>query len=196
MKTIKPPAPFDCLPAAAVAMRNLERKQLLFHQGATAHALFFVAAGEVILERHTQAGQKVVLHRAGAGGLIAEASLFSQSYHCDCVALTDAVVLALNKQAVLQRMATDPDFAGNLVKRMSRQVQRYRRQLELRGIFPAKDRVLAGISDGWLTGSVLQFASDLGLTHEATYRALAALVADGKLCKPARGKYILPPLRQ
>lgn len=190
MEQYSPPPPFDCLPVQKVSIFHTLRKQTIFHQGATPSALFYVAAGTVILERHTEAGQKVVLHRAGAGDLIAEASLFSQTYHCDCVAQTDATVIALDKPAVLQMMATDPDFASALVRKMSRQVQRYRRQLELRSIFPAVDRVLAGLSDGWLTGSVIQFASDIGLSHEATYRALAALVAGGKICKKGRGKYL------
>jgi len=184
------PAPFDCLPAAKAPLRNYQRKQTVFHQGAEPKALFHVVSGTVILERHTEAGQKVILHRAGAGDLIAEASLFSQTYHCDCVTQVDATLIALDKPAVLQLMATDPDFASALVKKMSRQVQRYRRQLELRSIFPAVDRVLAGLSDGWLTGSVMQFASDIGLSHEATYRALATLVASGKIRKTGRGQYL------
>lgn len=190
MKNFPTPTPFDCLPPQAVGQTTFSRKQVVFHQGMIPQALFHVASGAVILERHTEAGQKVVLHRAGTGDLIAEASLFSSAYHCTCIADSDATLIALNKQAVLRMMATNPEFAGALVKKMARQVQRYRRQLELRTILPAVDRVLAGLSDGWLQGSVMQFASDIGLSHEATYRALSTLVANGKIQKTGRGKYV------
>lgn len=183
--------PFDILPPQDVGQIALLQKQTLFHQGAAPYALFFVTSGAIILERHTEGGQKVVLHRARGGDLIAEASLFSDTYHCDCIAETDATLLALNKKSVLRLMTTDPTFASALVAKMARQVQRYRRQLELRTITPALDRVFAGLSDGWLTGSVMQFAGDLGLSHEATYRALSVLVIEGRVWKIGRGKYSL-----
>ena len=187
------PPPFDRLPASELRHVSFPESRLVFQQGATPYELFFVTEGAVILERHTEAGQKVVLHRATAGDLIAEASLFSDSYHCDCMAQANTGLATLNKSAVLKCMAEDTTFAMLLLKRLARQVQRYRRQLELRSVFPASDRVMAGILDGWLNGTVLAFANDLGLSHEATYRALATLVAQGRLHKVGRGKYVVPP---
>ncbi len=192
MKNFSLPPPFDRLPACEMRHLSFPDSRLVFQQGAKPLALFFVTQGAVILERHTEAGQKVVLHRATAGDLIAEASLFSDSYHCDCMARANTCLVALNKSAVLKRMAEDTTFAMSLLKRLARQVQRYRRQLELRSVFPASDRVMAGILDGWLNGTVIAFANDLGLSHEATYRALAKLVDQGKLCKVGRGKYAVP----
>jgi len=189
MKYSPLPAPFDLLPFSKVEEITVSATQRVFHQGAKPYALFVVASGAVILERHTEAGQKVILHRATAGDVIAEASLFSEAYHCDCMALQGSTLISLDKSEILGRMASDPEFSMALVKKMSRQVQRYRRQLELRSILSARDRVLAGFLDGWLTGNVMQFASDLGLSHEATYRALADLVALGTLHKTGRGKY-------
>lgn len=183
------PAPFDQLPASDTRTITLSPQQTLFHQEAAPHALYYVASGAVTLQRHTEAGQLVTLHRASSGDLIAEASLFSPHYHCDCIAETPSTCIALDITAVRNRMADNPDFAAALVQRFARQVQGYRRQLELRSIKSAKQRVLAGLSDGWLQGSILHFAADMGLTHEATYRALANLVLDGAVIKTGRGKY-------
>jgi CRP-like cAMP-binding protein len=188
-KNIDLPDPFDALPAGAVKRRRFRQNQLVFHQGSLPDALYFVRAGNVMLLRHSEAGQPVVLHRANAGEFIAEASLFSSMYHCDCVAISDADLVAIRKSAVLDLMARDANFAAALVQRLAGQVQGYRRQLELRSIRSAPDRVLAGVADGWLNASVMQFSSDMGLTHEATYRSLAGLVRAGKLCKTGRGKY-------
>ena len=83
----------------------------------------------------------------------------------------------------------DNAFALALVARLSGQVQGYRRRLELMAIRSAPERVFAGLADGRLTGSVIDFAADLGLTHEAVYRALAELVRAGRVERPARGVY-------
>lgn len=188
-KNISLPAPFDQLHPRDIRVVSLAQRQLLFRQEAKPDALYYVASGAVTLQRHTEAGQLVTLHRATAGDLIAEASLFSPHYHCDCIAEEPSTCVALAISGVRDRMANTPAFAGALVQRFARQVQGYRRQIELRSIKSAKQRVLAGLSDGWLQGSVLNFAADMGLSHEATYRALADLVADGVVIKTGRGKY-------
>lgn len=129
------------------------------------------------------------MFRAATGDTLAEPALFSERYHCDALAEIPSHVLCLNKALVLEVMAQDPGFAADLVQRLAGQVQSYRRRLELLAIRSARDRVLAGLADGWMTGSVIDFATELGLTHEAVYRALSALVRDGRVERPARGIY-------
>ena len=40
-----------------------------------------------------------------------------------------------------------------------------------------------------LKSNVTTFAAEIGLTHEATYRALSALVRTGLVKKAGRGRY-------
>ena len=183
------PDPFCRLPARDVNLSQFSAGQTVFHQGAAPEALFFVGQGEVTLVRHTKAGQAVVLHRASGGEVIAEASLFSQHYHCDCVTQCQSELVAIRKSSVLELLERDTKFAAALVQRLAGQVQGYRRQLELQSIRSATDRVLAGLADGWLKSSIMQFAGDMGLSHEATYRALASLVNQRLVRKTGRGRY-------
>lgn len=183
------PSPFDRLPKTATGIRVLSAGQVLFRQGDYPKELFFVGSGGVDLIRHTKAGRRVIVFRARTGDTLAEASLFSDQYHCDGIAVSDSSIITVNNQAVLQQMAVDPAFSAALVQRSSGQIQGYRRKLEFLAIGSAKERVLAGLSDGWLTGTVLEFASELGLSHEATYRALKELVQDGHAQKLGRGQY-------
>ncbi len=44
-----------------------------------------VEAGEVVLERITPNGNRLVLQRARVGNVVAEASIFAAHYHCDAV---------------------------------------------------------------------------------------------------------------
>jgi CRP-like cAMP-binding protein len=183
------PNPFGQLPPAAIGEIAIGKRQLLFRQGDRPNNLYFLADGALNMQRHTASGQLVTLHRANPGDVIAEVSLYSEQYRCDCIAEKDSLLMSFKKSAVLDLLTKDPDFASALVQRLARQVQRYRRQLELRSIRSAQDRVLAGLSDGWLSGSVLAFSDDLGLTHEATYRALSKLVNMDRVQKTGRGKY-------
>jgi CRP-like cAMP-binding protein len=139
--------------------------------------------------RHTEAGQKVTLFRARSGDTLAEPALFSEVYHCDAVAEVTSRVSRFDRAAVLELIRADNAFALALVSRLSGQVQGYRRRLELMAIRAAPERVFAGLADGLLRGSVIDFAAELGLTHEAVYRALSELVRAGRVERPARGVY-------
>lgn len=183
------PTPFDRLPKRDLMPRHLCSGDTLFRQGDPVRAMFFLEYGAVNLIRHTDAGQKVSMFRAVSGDTMAEPALFSEAYHCDAVAEDNSSVLYLDKGLVLDVMAQDPSFATSLVQRLAMQVQTYRRRLELLAIRSAEDRVIAGLADGRLTGSVMNFAADLGLSHEAVYRALSKLVRDGRIVRPARGIY-------
>lgn len=151
--------------------------------------MIFVLTGRVALIRHTESGHHVTLHVAAAGDTAAEASLFSPDYHCDCIAVEDSQLMFLKNAGVLALIESDPEFSKSLMKRFANQIIGYRRRLELLAIPSAEDRVLAALADGWLTGSVMQFASSVGLSHEATYRALSRLVAKGLVAREARGRY-------
>jgi CRP-like cAMP-binding protein len=185
------PEPFDRLAEQAVIRRPVKQSALVFGQGDAARGMIFVLSGRVALIRHTESGHQVTLHVAAAGETAAEASLFSPAYHCDCVAVEDSQVMLLKKAAVLALIESDPVFSKSLMQRFAAQIIAYRRRLELLAIPGAEDRVLAALADGWLTGSVMQFAATIGLSHEATYRALSRLVAKGLVARPARGRYVL-----
>jgi CRP-like cAMP-binding protein len=60
--------------------------QTLFCAGDAVRNLYVVIGGLVRLVRHQPNGAPVVLQRAHAGELLAEASLFASRYQCDAVA--------------------------------------------------------------------------------------------------------------
>ena len=66
---------------------ELEPGEALFHQGDTVRRVYFVIKGTIHLVRHQASGTSLVIQRAGAGQIIAEASLFATKYHCHAVAV-------------------------------------------------------------------------------------------------------------
>ncbi len=166
--------------------RSLASGDLLFRQGDPTAGAFRVVSGAVRLERKTLDGRLVVVHRAQAGDVLAEASLFAPAYHCDAVAIRATVVEVLDRAAVMAALRTDPDAAAAMLARMARQLQAARLRLELRDVRPARERVrrhLAVEADPAgavrIDGPLQDRAAEIGLSREAYYRALAALERDG-----------------
>jgi CRP-like cAMP-binding protein len=128
---------------------------------------------------------------ASTGETVAEASLFSSTYHCDAIAATEAIVRLYPKTALLAELQRDPKVAKSFAAMLARQVMTLRTRLERRNIHSARDRVRHFLTvnvgtDGRtviLPGTLKEFAADLGLTHEALYRTLARMEADGEITR-------------
>ncbi len=174
---------------AAARQRKLKAGQTLFRRGNRTSGLYEIVKGQVRLVRVNRAGRDAVLHVAAAGDTMAEASLFSASYHCDAVAATDAVVRLYPKAAILAEFDRNPEAAREFAAVLARQVMTLRTRLEQRNIRAARDRVrhylaINAGADGRtvaLSGTLKDVASELGLTHEALYRTLADMAADGEI---------------
>lgn len=183
------PAPFDILPETAYRVLNLDAGETLFRQGDRSRGIFYLITGSVRLLRFARGGETVVIHRAGPLETFAEASLFVDVYHCDAILEQAAQLVELRREPLLRQFHSDPLFAMALTSRFATQVQTYRRRLELLAVRSAQERVFAALSEGFLTGDIKTFATEIGLSHEATYRALSHLARCGRLVKTGRGKY-------
>ncbi len=184
------PAPFHLVPHSARQHHHMENERVVFRQGDKTRGLFFVIKGNIELRRFTNAGQSVIIHRAKGGETFAEASLFSEHYHCDAIITARSHLVELDRAVILNKFKCEPDFALAIAKRFAQQNQDYRRKLELLAIKSAEERIITAISEGFLVGNIRAFASDIGLAHEVVYRGLAKLVNKGMLVKTGRGKYL------
>jgi CRP-like cAMP-binding protein len=171
--------------------RSLVKGELLFRQGDRASAIYLVESGRVCLVRHVEDGSCVVLHTARAGDTLAEAALFSEVYHCDAVAEVPAQVAAFPKAELLPALEKNPVASLRVAHFFARQVRGLRARLELRNIRSAEQRLLAWLGLGAKgnppTVSIdrpwTEIAPELGLTHEAVYRAISALERSEKITR-------------
>ena len=157
--------------------RRFESGALLFQADAPVTALFVVEDGEVHLLRRRLDGTSLILQRAGAGALVAEASLCSTAYHCDAIAVRRADVLAVAKPALLAAMAADRDLALAWLAHLAREVRTARLRAEILTLRTVAERLDAWLAeaDGRLPerGSWHMLAGELGVSPEALYRELA-----------------------
>ena len=148
--------------------------------------MFYVTRGEVVLQRLGRQGESVVLQRARRG-FIGEASLDSARYHCDAVATISGEAVAIPITSIKQALAGDSAFASRWIAMLNREVKRLRAQCERLSLRGVKERLLHLIetegSEGRLPlgGGLKSMAAELGVSHEALYRAVAELENNGRL---------------
>lgn len=156
--------------------KRVEKGRPLFHTGDAVSNVFLVLEGQIDLVRVTQAGNEIALQSAGKGDVLAEASAYSNNYHCDAVARTDSKVAHLGKQAFKDLLATNRTWAENWAAGLAHSVQQARLNTEVRSLKKVADRL-----DFWLMmhsglpeeRHMKDVAAEIGVSPEALYRELA-----------------------
>jgi CRP/FNR family transcriptional regulator, dissimilatory nitrate respiration regulator len=184
----------DAVRAAGETLKVAARRRLA-SQGEEPRYVFYVVAGEVRLMRAGRKGESVILQRVRRGW-VAEASLFARRYHCDLQTAAATTLVRIPVATLRKELETSSGFRRYWIECLSSEVRRLRGTCERFGLRRAEERVLHAIeSDGTdgelrLGEPVKDWAAELGLTHEALYRALARLERSGVL-KRANGVLIL-----
>lgn len=166
----------DLLGPLGGGTRSLRASEYLFHLGDPIVSLFVVLEGEVRLIRHQKDGGMIVLQRAGPGEILAEASLFSDRYHCDAMASTGAVVLVIPKRKLRALFRNEPDFAETWAAHLAREIQNTRFRSEVLSLRTVADRLSAWLAwHGNLPpkGEWKQLAYEICVSPEALYREIA-----------------------
>ena len=155
--------------------RGLAASETLFRRDETVLSVYLVRTGRIALERPLADGAPLTLHTAGAGDLLAEASLFADTYHCDAVACVTARVAAAPKTRFLAMLRASPTVTIELLSRAAREVQAQRARVEILRMRKVRDRL-----DAWLDlhgeppkGGWVDVAGAIGVTQPALYRELA-----------------------
>jgi CRP/FNR family transcriptional regulator, dissimilatory nitrate respiration regulator len=158
----------------------------LYRIGARPRFMLFVLEGEIRLVRRARNGAEIVLQRATAG-FLAEASLDASRYHCDIVAGRDSRIVAFPIEQFRKALHDDEAFRDFWMRRLARELRKVRGQCERLNLRGAAERIEHYIEAEGSNGRLelrqtrKAWAAELGLTHEALYRALASLVRAGRL---------------
>jgi len=180
-------------------MRTLKAGDFLFRKGDRSAGIYFLTSGSVRMQRVTPDGSTLVLHTARSGEFLAEASLFVERYQCDAVSERDAEVWLYAKDELVRWLRNDPQNLWEFTASLARSLHDIRQRYELKQIRSAPDRVLQLLrlhcgADGVYQsrGTLKDMAAELGLTHEALYRALATLEQENRIHRDAGQIQILP----
>lgn len=154
---------------------SLKAGEYLFHSGDPVQSIFFICDGSISLERPLPNGGTISQQTAQQGDVLAEASAYSDTYHCDARCTTSAVVKCLPKKDFLNRLSSDPKLSNMWPKYLARAVQSARLIGEIRSLKTVSERL-----DAWLleNGTLPQkghwqtVANELAVSREALYREL------------------------
>jgi CRP-like cAMP-binding protein len=156
------------------------KNERLFDQGQRPERMFYICNGEAVLQRAGLHGASLVLQRVRQG-FISEASLQSDSYHCESVMTASGDLVCIPISAIKQELLTNPEFAMRWVAMLNKELKRLRAQCERLSLKSVKDRLLhlietEGENGKLALGSGLKsIAAELSVSHEALYRTVAEL---------------------
>lgn len=157
--------------------KNFESGQPLFHRGDVVTDMHFVLSGSVHLVRHQSDGSALILQRPGPGSILAEASLYSSTYHCDAVAFGATRTRVYAKASLKRLLSKSPEFSDGWANYLAEQLQRSRLRsevLSLRTVAERLDVWIAWNGDNSLEkGEWKLLASQIGVSPEALYREMA-----------------------
>lgn len=168
--------------------RVFDQGTRLFAAGDAPVNLFWVKDGELHLVRHGARGERVIVQRCTRGAL-AEASLFSNAYHCEGVAALETRIWVMPLAAFLDGLA-DAEIGRAFIQWQASIIRSLRGQCERLSLPRAEDRVLHYLHEQGRydveAGSLKSWAGALGITHEHLYRTLAKLEQAGRIRRDAR----------
>jgi CRP-like cAMP-binding protein len=178
-----PPALHSLLPVdlrEACSQHTHQRGDLLFVQRKRPTRMFYISSGEVVLQRTSAQGDCYVVQRVRQG-FVAEASIEASGYHCDAMITSAGEHFSIPIDLIRTALVDDAAFAMRWIGTLNQELKRLRAQCERLALKGVRARLLHLIETEGKNGrlalnsSVKSLASELAVTHEALYRAIAEL---------------------
>ena len=180
------------------------RETLVFRRGGLCAGLHAVIVGQVKLSVDTRRGDEKVMELAGPGMCIGEAAMFLGKPHImTAETLTDCKLLYVEKDAILDEIRRDPQFAQRVIEILSQRLYQRIIDLESYTLHSGTERVinylLAHDLCGMFNGAVSitlpvkkgVIASRLNLTHEHFSRILHELMDERLIKVDGRDVHVL-----
>lgn len=171
------------------------RETLVYRRGSLCAGLHAVVVGQVKLSVETRRGDEKVIELAGPGMSFGEAAMFLGKPHIvTAETLTDSKLLYVEKEAILDEIRRDPQFAQRVIENLSQSLYQRIMDLESYTLHSGTERVidyllgheLCGMFNGAVSITLPVkkgiIASRLNLTHEHFSRILHELM-DERLIK-------------
>lgn len=156
--------------------QSFKTGQTLFRSGDPVRFIYLVTEGWIDLVRHTKNGTTLILNRAGPGDILAEASAYSDVYHCDGEARSQSKTASLSLVEFHEKLHSAPNVARRWAAQLSRELQKARMHAEIRSLKTVAERLDAWQGDDAALppkGQIQDLAQVLGVSREALYRELA-----------------------
>ena len=126
-------------------MVSFPKKDAIFTQGDSTDGLFFIQTGKVRLSVVSEAGKEATLGILGEGDFFGEGGLAGQLLRMSsATAVTDCVLLHVEKKAMAQAMSLEPKLSAMFVKYLLKRNIRYQEDL-VDQLFNSSEKRLARV---------------------------------------------------
>ena len=176
--------------------RSLRQGERLFQQDSAPQRMFYVLSGEVSLERCGENGERIILQRT-RNGFLAEASLLAARYHCDAIITRAGSAIGLPLEIMRSALQNDAGFAMRWIAMLSSEIRILRLRCERLSLKGVQARLLHLIESEGENGhytvetTLKSLALELGVSHEALYRALNSMERSGQIVRHEDGRIAL-----
>jgi CRP-like cAMP-binding protein len=166
----------------------IRKASILFSPGEPTRGFYAVLDGVIRIYRVSPQGKEITVEIADAGKSLAEASLFTNIYHCFAQALKDSRVCLIQKDSFLNMIQKDTQFAAAWIHILSHQVIQLHQRIEELSLKSPKARIASYIlllaemqNTAFVRLPVYRksIATLLGMTHETFYRTAKELENEG-----------------
>lgn len=155
---------------------ELAAKSALFRQSDSITRLYWLKDGQARLVRRSLEGQEITLQSLSSG-LIAEASLYQDYYHCDGLIEQDSVGFQANRNRFEEALSASSDLHHAFSRYLASNLREARAISEIKSLKRIAERVDAWIAlkgpDSLRKGELTGVAAQIGVTREALYRELS-----------------------
>src|SRR6478752_6505920 len=111
-------------------MLSFQKKNVIFSQGDSTDGLFFIQKGKVRLSVVSEAGKEATIGILGEGDFFGEGGLAGQLLRMSsATALTDCVLLHIERKAMMHAMTVEPKLSALFVKYVLKRNIRYQDDL-------------------------------------------------------------------
>jgi len=167
---------------------RVQKGSIIFGPGDPTQGFYAVQDGAVRIYRVSSGGKEITLEIAETRSTFAEASLFSDVYHCYAEALKDSTVYLVQKDAFFEIIQKDSRFAATWIHILSLEIIHLRQRIEELALKSPRARIVSYfllLSEIQNTSCVKlpvhrkTIATLLGMTHETFYRTANSLENEG-----------------
>jgi len=126
-------------------MVSFEKKNIIFAQGDSTDGLYFIQNGQVQLSVVSESGKEATIAILGEADFFGEGGLAGQLLRMSsAVAITDCVLLHVEKKAMMQAMSLEPKLSAIFVKYLLKRNIRYQADL-VDQLFNSSEKRLARV---------------------------------------------------